>query len=95
MAKPYLRFILACAVAVGVTLPLDHQVRADHDYGPACHDKLQNDKARIDRDAARHGEHSSRVDHDVAKMENDRAWCRDHHADWDHSLFDVGIYVRH
>jgi hypothetical protein len=25
-------------------------------------------------------------------MDADRQWCRDHKADWDHSMFDVGIY---
>jgi hypothetical protein len=28
-------------------------------------------------------------------MDSDRQWCRDHHADWDHSRFDIGIYFRH
>jgi hypothetical protein len=28
-------------------------------------------------------------------VRNDRQWCRDHHADWDHSKFDVGIYIKH
>jgi hypothetical protein len=27
-------------------------------------------------------------------MNSDRQWCRDHHSDWDHSRFDVGIYFR-
>jgi hypothetical protein len=35
------------------------------------------------------------VDRDIDKLEADRQWCRDHHADWDHSRFDVGIYIKH
>jgi hypothetical protein len=56
---------------------------------------LEADRARIDRDSARHGERSSQVGRDVDKLEADRRWCRDHHADWDHSRFDVGIYLKH
>ena len=95
MAKSYKRFVLAGALAVGLTLPLGFEARADHDYAAACHERLQAQKEKIDRDAARYGEHSAKVDHDVAKLENERAWCRDHHADWDHNVFDVGIYVHH
>jgi hypothetical protein len=28
-------------------------------------------------------------------MDQDRQWCRDHHSDWDHTRFDVGIYFGH
>lgn len=60
-----------------------------------CAKRLEADRARIDHDVARHGEHSPQVDHDVARMDATRQWCRDHHAEWDHSRFDVGIYFRH
>ena len=42
--------------------------------------------------SSRHGEHSRQVDSDVAKMDSDRQWCRDHKADWDHDRFDIGVY---
>ncbi|MGC1278981.1 MAG: hypothetical protein WA893_12320 [Xanthobacteraceae bacterium] len=93
MTKP-IRIVLMGALAVGLTLPLCSAARADHDYSEACHQRLQNAKAKIDRDAAKYGEHSGQVDRDVAKLDNERAWCRDHKADWDHNLFDVGIYIR-
>jgi hypothetical protein len=93
MTKAYTRIILAGALAFGLTLPLSSVARAD--TAADCHNRLQADKARIDREAARHGNDSPQVRHAVDKMESDRAWCRDHHADWDHSLFDVGIYVHH
>jgi hypothetical protein len=64
------------------------------DYRDACHKRLENAKAKLDHDAARHGPDSPQVDHDRAKLEDARQWCRDHHADWDHSQFDVGIYLR-
>jgi hypothetical protein len=95
MFKHFSRFALAGVLTLGLTLPLASAVRADHDYTDACHQRLQAQKDKIDHDAAKYGEHSAKVDHDVAKLDNERAWCRDHHADWDHSLFDVGIYIRH
>jgi len=67
--------------------------RADRDWGKSCHERLEADRARIDKDVARHGEHSRQVDSDVERMENNRRWCRDHKADWDHGRFDVGIYL--
>jgi hypothetical protein len=42
----------------------------------------------------RHGNDSPQVNRDVNRMDSDRQWCRDHHSDWDHSRFDVGIYFR-
>jgi hypothetical protein len=95
MLKHFSRLVLAGVLTLGLTLPLASAVRADHDYADACHQRLQAQKDKIDRDAAKYGEHSAKVDHDVAKLDNERTWCRDHHADWDHSLFDVGIYIRH
>lgn len=94
MTKP-IRFLLMGALAVGLTLPLCGAARADHDWGETCHQRLQNAKAKIDRDSERYGEHSRKVDRDVEKLEQERAWCRNHKADWDHNLFDVGIYIRH
>ena len=91
MTKP-IRIVLMGALAVGLTLPLCGAARANDE--DTCHQRLQNAKAKIDRDAAKYGEHSGQVDHDVAKLENERAWCRNHKVEWDHSLFDVGIYIR-
>jgi len=93
MTKHFIRSILFGALALGLTLPLAGVSRAD--WREECHNRLQAQKAKIDRDAAKYGEHSGKVDRDVAKLEQERQWCRDHHADWDHSLFDVGIYVHH
>ena len=68
---------------------------ADRDWRDACRKRLDSAKAKIDHDAARHGENSPQVGRNRAKLEGARQWCRDHHADWDHDLFDVGIYIRH
>jgi hypothetical protein len=95
MHKRSIRYILMGALVVGLTLPLAGAARADHDYGDECHRRLQAQKDKIDRDASKYGEHSDRVNRDVAKLEEERSWCRDHKAEWDHNLFDVGIYVRH
>jgi hypothetical protein len=88
------RILLTTALAGGLALAVGSSLSAEPDYGDACHQRLENDKARIDHDAARHGNNSPQVHHDVDRMENDRAWCRNHHADWDHTRFDVGIYIR-
>jgi hypothetical protein len=88
------RILLTTALAGGLALAVGSSLSAEPDYGDACHQRLENDKARIDHDAARHGNDSPQVHHDVDRMENDRAWCRNHHADWDHTRFDVGIYIR-
>lgn len=88
------RFALVTAAAVLFTLPVGKATFGDRDWSDDCHKRLEADRARIDRDVARHGEHSPQVDHDVARMDNDRQWCRDHRADWDHTRFDVGIYFR-
>ena len=95
MNTHFIRYALFAALAVALTLPMAGAARADHDWAADCHARLQAAKDKIDRDAAKYGEHSARVDHDVAKLEEQRQWCRDHKAEWDHSLFDVGIYVHH
>lgn len=81
--------ILAIAFTMGAARVTLGDVKDD------CHRKLEADRARIDRDSAKYGNDSPKVGHDVDRMDADRQWCRDHHADWDHTRFDVGIYVRH
>jgi hypothetical protein len=93
MNKQMVRVAMGCALAVAFTLPLGRA--AFGDVRSDCARKLEVDRARIDREAAKHGEHSPEVGKAVDRMEEDRAWCRDHKAEWDHDRFDVGIYVRH
>lgn len=95
MKKQIIRLILGSALAMAVTLPVGQATFADRDWGPDCGRRLEADRARIDRDAAKHGEHSRQVDRDIDRLDADRQWCRDHHAEWDHSKFDVGIYIKH
>jgi hypothetical protein len=87
------RVLFTTALAGGLVLAVGSPLRADHDYSGDCRNRLNADKAKIDHDAARHGNDSPQVSHDVAKMDSDRQWCRDHKADWDHSTFDIGIYM--
>jgi hypothetical protein len=68
---------------------------AERDWSASCHDRLEQARARIDRDIQRHGENSRQVNKDRDKLEDTRRWCRDHHADWDHDRFDLGVYIRH
>jgi hypothetical protein len=88
------RVIFTTALAGGLLFAVSTPVGATPNNDDACHQRLENDKARIDHDAARHGNDSSQVRHDVDRMNSDRQWCKDHHSDWDHSRFDVGIYFR-
>jgi len=76
----------------GLLFAVGGTARADREHGPDCGRRLEADRAKIDRDASRFGKHSRQVDRDIAKMDTDRQWCRDHKADWDHNHFDVGIY---
>jgi hypothetical protein len=93
MKKQFARVALGCALAIAFTLPMARvslgDIRAD------CERKLEADRARIDRDAAKHGEHSGQVAKDVDRMDADRNWCREHKAEWDHDRFDVGFYIKH
>ncbi len=96
MTKHHLRFILVAALAVGFSLPLCSTARADHDHDhwrDECHRRIQHEKERIDRDADRYGRDSRQVYRDVDRLDRQRQWCRDHHADWDHNAFDFGIYI--
>ena len=90
----WMRLVLGAALVGGVALVASAPANADPDYSNSCHQRLNSDKARIDHDAHRHGNNSPQVNHDVDRMDRDRQWCRDHHSDWDHSSFDVGIYFR-
>ncbi len=93
MKKQIVRLALGSALAFAFSLPVGQVTLANPNDD--CHRRLEADRARIDRDAAKHGERSPQVDRDVARMDSDRQWCRDHHADWDHDRFDVGIYFKH
>lgn len=94
MGKQLMRVVIGAALVCGLTMPVGIATAADRDYGAACHQRLENAKAKIDHDAARYGRDSRQVDRDRAKMDQTRQWCRDHKADWDHNSFDVGIYLR-
>ena len=94
MRTLWARMALITALAVGLLLAVGVPARADRDWGKSCHERLEADRARIDKDAARYGERSQQVDRDIQRMNNNRKWCRDHKADWDHGRFDIGIYFR-
>jgi hypothetical protein len=90
--KVWARIVLTAALASGLLLAVGGTARADNRGD--CQRRLESDRAKIDRDAHRFGEHSRQVDRDVAKMDQNRQWCRDHKVDYDHDRFDVGIYLR-
>ncbi|MGA9885640.1 MAG: hypothetical protein WBQ34_18130 [Candidatus Acidiferrales bacterium] len=93
MKNKTIRLIAGSALSIAFVLSTACITRAD--VKDQCHRRLESDRARIDHDAAKHGQHSREVKKDVRHMDSDRQWCRDHHADWDHSRFDVGIYIGH
>jgi hypothetical protein len=92
MKKQIIRVALGSALGLALTLSAAHVTFGD--FGADCQKRLEADRARIDRDAAKHGENSPQVGKDIARMDDDRGWCREHHQDWDHTRFDVGIYIR-
>ena len=94
-SKLWSRMAFTGVLASGLVIAFGGTARADKDWKEDCHHRLEADRARIDRDASRHGEHSRQVDNDVARMESTRQWCREHKSDWDHDHFDIGIYFRH
>jgi hypothetical protein len=94
MKGQFPKLIFGSALAMAFTLPIGQATFANKDYSDECHRKLEADRARIDRDVAKHGENSHTVDRDRDRIESDRQWCRDHHADWDHARFDVGVYIK-
>lgn len=67
---------------------------ADKDWSNDCNQRLENARVKLDADIHRHGERSPQADRDRDRLENARAWCRDHHADWDHSKFDIKLYLK-
>jgi len=93
MRTLWTRMALSTALAGGLLLAVGAPAGADQDWGKSCQERLEADRARIDKDAAKYGEQSRQVDRDVQRMDNNRKWCRDHKADWDHGRFDIGIYI--
>jgi len=91
--KHMVRIALSSALAAGLTLSAGFATFGDPRSD--CEKRLDGDRARIDHDIARHGDHSPQVNRDIARMDDDRSWCRSHNADWDHDRFDVGIYIKH
>ena len=94
MRRLWTRMALTTALAGGLLLAVGAPARADRDWSKNCRKRLEADRARIDKDAARYGEHSRQVDRDVERMDANRRWFRDHKADWDHGRFDIGVYFR-
>lgn len=92
LGKQFLgRIILTTAFGGGLLLASAAvPARADRDWSDDCHRRLEQARAKLDRDIARHGERSREVERDRDRMEDVRRWCRDHHADWDHDRFDEG-----
>jgi hypothetical protein len=91
--RAWTHLILTTALASGLVFAVGTAARAERNWGPDCSRRLEADRARIDHDAGRYGNQSHQVSRDVAKMDTDRQWCRDHHADWDHKKYDSGIYI--
>jgi len=87
------RLAVRTALAGGLICVFGAPARADGDQREACQRRLESDRARIDSDVIRYGHSSPKVNHDVAKMDKSRQWCRDHHADWDHDKFDLSFYL--
>jgi hypothetical protein len=91
------RVILSAALAVGLVIASGAPAFASPDRdrdSQDCRRRLEDARERLDRDAARYGERSGKVERDRDKLEDARRWCRQHRADWDHDRFDFGVYIR-
>ena len=55
MRTLWIRMALITALAGGLLLAVGAPARADRDWREDCRKRLDADRARIDRDAARHG----------------------------------------
>jgi hypothetical protein len=93
MKMNLIRIAFGAALVVGLTLPITTATFAD--TAADCHARLQSARARLDHDSGRYGPDSRKVERDRDRLEDARRWCRDHHSEWDHSLFDVGVYIKH
>jgi hypothetical protein len=93
MKNSLIRVALGAAFLATLTVPVGIAT-ASPDDGAVCSQKLESARAQIDRDAAKHGNDSRQVDKDRERLEQARQWCRDHKSDWDHTKFDVGIYIK-
>src|SRR6185437_9208034 len=65
------RLTLGLALAVTFALPAAQMTFADHDHDfkEDCHRRIESDRAKVDREAAKHGEHSRQVDRAVDKLQ--------------------------
>ena len=70
------RAVLAAALFGGLFLVGVPQAHADRFND--CRERIDHAQARLDRDIARHGRFSRQADHDRARVEDARAWCRTH-----------------
>ena len=89
------KLALSAVLGCGLMLAAGTPARADRDYNEDCHKRLDNDRARVERDSTRFGQNSSQVRRDEERMEQTRQWCRSHHADWDHDRYDKGVNPHH
>jgi len=89
------RIAMICALTGGLMLGATGIARADRDDRDECNRRLEADRVKLDRDISHHGEHSHQADRDRDKIEDDRKWCRDHKADWDHDRYDKDDYSHH
>jgi hypothetical protein len=91
------RIILSAALGAGLVIagaPAFASPARDKDWAQDCHRRLEDARLRLDRDAARYGQRSGKVERDRDRLEDARRWCRQHRADWDHDRFDFGVYIR-
>ena len=98
MRKRHIKTVLCILAAIFFIPATGRATQAMPDEKAAydeCYKRLEADRVKTDEDAARFGKASRRVRKDVDRLERDRRWCRDHHTDWNHDRFDVGIYVKH
>ena len=87
------KLLLGSALAVGLTLPVGTATFADHDWGNDCHQRLSATAPGLTGTYSGVGNIAAKSIAIVTAWNRTGTGAENHHADWDHSRFDFGIYI--
>lgn len=87
--------VLATTMTAGLFMVAGVPQTRAADANDACHARLESTRVKLDRDIGRFGPNSKQADRDRGRLASDRDWCRAHHMDWDHGVYDRDDYMPH